>query len=212
MFPTLATEKGLNKHMKNAEYPLYFEFKIATLSNDFIATDAKRQTLAYVRQKMFKFKEDIEIFDNEGKKNLLYRIKADRWLDFSAAYAFTNAAGEELGKIVRKGWRSMWRASYEILDENQQQLYHISEKSVWTRIMDNMLGEIPILNLLTGYLFHPAYVVTDKQGNEVAELKKLPSFFGRKFNVSATEALNKDHNEKIVLGLMMLILLERRRG
>lgn len=198
--------------MRNIQYPLHFKFNISTFSNDFTASDASGHTFAYVRQKMFKLKEDIEIFENDSRTNLLYRIKADRWLDFSAAYSFVNNEGKEIGKIVRKGWRSMWKASYEIIDEQQHILYHVNEKSALTRILDNILGEIPLLNLLTGYLFHPTYVISNKAGTTVAELKKLPSFFGRKFDIVATDALEPEHNEKIVLGLMMMILLERRRG
>ena len=39
------------------EYPLQFEFKIGTLSNDFIARDAGNKPLVYVRSKLFKLKE-----------------------------------------------------------------------------------------------------------------------------------------------------------
>ncbi|MFQ3213026.1 MAG: hypothetical protein ACI9XJ_002773 [Marivirga sp.] len=198
--------------MSNIQFPVHFQFNIATFSNDFTASDANGNSFAYVRQKMFKFIEDIEIFENESRSNLIYKIKADRWLDFSAAYSFYNSSGQEIGKIVRKGWRSMWRASYEIIDENKQILYHINEESVFTRILDNMLSEIPILNLLTGYLFHPSYLITDENGEVVAKLKKLSSFFGRKFDIEATEKLKDAHKEKVVLGMMMMILLERRRG
>ena len=43
-------------------------------------------------------------------------------------------------------------------------------------------------------------------------LKKESSFTGRKFNVTQLKELYDGENEKIVLGLMMMILLERRRG
>lgn len=198
--------------MSSIQFPVHFQFNIATLSNDFTATDGSGRSFAYVRQKMFKFKEDIEIFENESRTNLMYKIKADRWLDFSAAYSFYNSSGQEMGKIVRKGWRSMWKARYEIIDENQQILYHVNEESAFTRILDNMLGEIPILNLFTGYVFHPSYLITNENGETVAKLKKLSSFFGRKFNIEATDILKDEHKEKVVLGMMMMILLERRRG
>ena len=70
------------------EFPLSFKFKIGTLSNDFVITDSKNNTVSYVRQKMFKLKEDIMCYSNESKQTLLYRIKANKWLDFSATYSF----------------------------------------------------------------------------------------------------------------------------
>jgi uncharacterized protein YxjI len=198
--------------MEQIQFPLNFEFKITTFSNDFTVADAKGQTFAYVRQKMFKFIEDVQVYSSESKEQLIYNINADRWLDFNAAYSFTNTAGHELGKLVRKGWRSMWKARYHIIDENQQNLYDINEESVWVRVMDNFLGEIPILNFFTGYLFNPTYLVTDNQGNLVLKLIKKPSFFGRKFELVKTAEFDKENTDKVILGLMMMILLERRRG
>jgi len=101
--------------MKDIQFPVTFKFKIGTLANDFIATDANGTMIAYVRQKMMKLKEDIVIYSDESKTKINYRIKADRWLDFSAAYSFFDANDREFGKIARKGWRSIWKAKYEII-------------------------------------------------------------------------------------------------
>jgi len=95
--------------MQNLQFPIRFRFKISTFSNDFTATDATGKLLAYVRQKMFKFKDDILIYSDETKAQINFRIKADRWLDFSAAYGFFDGQGQAFGKVVRKGWRSIWK-------------------------------------------------------------------------------------------------------
>jgi uncharacterized protein YxjI len=198
--------------MKNIQFPINFQFRIATISNDFIASDAQGHTVAYVRQKMFRLKEDILVYNDEEKSKVDYRIMADRWLDFSAAYTFYDWKEQELGKIVRKGWRSIWKAEYDLLDQNQNLQYTVREENAWTKVYDSIFGEIPILNFFTGYLFHPSYLVSDQQGNPIVRLKKMPSFFGRNFEVSKLGELDQDDTERIVLGLMMLILLERRRG
>ena len=70
----------------------------------------------------------------------------------------------------------------------------------------------PILNFFTGYLFNPTYIVFSEPNNIVARLKKKPSFFGRNFEVEKLKEIDQDDQERIVLGLMMMILLERRRG
>jgi hypothetical protein len=198
--------------MQKITFPINFRFKISTLSNDFVATDASEKTIAYVRQKMFKFKEDILIYSDESKSKVNYRIKADRWLDFSAAYSFFDENETEFGKIVRKGWRSIWKAKYEIIDQSQRHQYTISEESVWTRVFDSLLGEVPILNFFTGYLFNPSYLVSNLQNEEIVRLKKEPSFFGRKFRLTQVGEMDADDEDRIVLGLMMMILLERKRS
>jgi len=198
--------------MKDLQFPINFKFKIGTLANDFVASDASGATVAYVRQKMFKLKEDILIYNNESKSDTLFRIKADRWLDFSAAYSFTDKEGKEIGKIVRKGWRSIWKTAYELMNQNQELQFHVNEENAWVKVWDSLLGEVPLLGMFTGYFFNPAYLVTDLQGNVVAKIQKQASFFGRHFEVSKLADIDKDDQERIMLGLMMMILLERRKG
>lgn len=198
--------------MQNIQFPVTFQFKISSLSNDFTATDFSGRTIAYVRQKMLKMKEDIEVFNDESKSQVNYRIKADRWLDFSAAYAFYDADGNEFGKIVRKGWASLWKAEYQIIDQNQKVQYTIKEENGWVKVMDSVLGSIPVLSIMTGYFFNPSYLVSDASSNPTISLKKLPSFFGRNFELNKQGNLDQDDDDRVMLGCMMMILLERRRG
>jgi hypothetical protein len=202
----------LPPHMKDLQFPINLTFNIGTLSNDFSATDANGHTIAYVKQKLFKLKEDISVYSNDSKTELLYKIKADRWIDWSAAYSITYADGTELGKVARKGWRSLWKAKYLLVDQHQKEQFTIEEENGWVKVWDSLLGEIPILGMLTGYFFNPSYAVTNLNGRKIVRIKKLPSFFGRKFEISKLEDIDNDDDERVILGLMMMILLERRRG
>jgi hypothetical protein len=200
--------------MKNLLFPLSLKFNIATLASDFVAKDASDLTVAYVKQKLFKLVEDVAVYTDETQSELLYRIKADRWLDFSAVYNFTDADGNLVGKIARKGWASLWKAHYEIFDDGADAPpeYTVTEENAWVKVLDGLLTEIPLLGLFTGYLLNPAYQVVDHTGQQVARLKKQPSFWGRKFVVEKLGSLEGRNQERILLGLMMLVLLERRRG
>ena len=198
--------------MQEITFPVNFKFKITSLSNDFTATDASGKTIAYVRQKMFKLKEDIQIFSDSSKSKVLYNIKADRWLDFSAAYAFFDENGKEFGKIARKGWKSIFKAEYEIIDESQKAQYTIREENGWIKVLDSLIGQIPIINMFTGYLFNPSYILTNTGSKEIIRLRKLPSFTGRNFELSKLADLDSDDDDRVMLSFMMMILLERRRG
>lgn len=198
--------------MNNFQFPISFIFKISSFSNDFTAKDAHGKTIAYVKQKLFKLKEDISIYSNEQKTNLNYKIKADQWIDFSAAYSITNSSGQELGKIARKGWASLWKAEYEIIDQHQKLQYHIREENGWVKVIDSLVGQIPIIGIFTGYFFNPTYKVTDLNDKIIARLSKESSFWGRKFEVTKLSNFDSDDDERIMLSLMMMILLERRRG
>jgi hypothetical protein len=198
--------------MKDIEFPVKFQFKISTFSNDFTATDATGDIVAYVKQKMFKLKEDINIYADESKQRINYTIRADRWLDFSAAYSFYDADGTEIGKIVRKGWRSFWKAEYQIIDQFEKEQYTVREEKGWVKVVDSLMGEIPFLGLLTGYFFNPTYLLKNMEGKEIVRLSKEASFFGRNFELTKLSEIDNDDDDRIMLGLMMMILLERRRG
>ena len=198
--------------MQNLQFPIDFEFKIGTFANDFTATDLSGRTIAYVRQKMFKLKEDIQIFSDENRTKVNYTIKADRWLDFSAAYSFYDSDGSVLGKIARKGWRSLWKAKYEIIDQHDQLQYSVSEENGMVKVFDSILGQVPILNMFTGYFFNPSYLVTDTKEKPIVRMKKEASFWGRKFQLTKVGPMDSDDDDRIMLGLMMMLLLERQRG
>ena len=198
--------------MQNLQYPLFLQFKITTLSNDFTLTDKNGNSLAYVRQKMFKLKEDVVVFNNESKTQENFRIKANQWIDFNASYSITDRFGENLGKIARKGMRSFWKATYNILDAFDNQKYSVQEESAWVKVFDGLVGEIPIIGAFTGYFLNPTYIVYDNNGKEIYRLKKMPSFFGRKFQLDQITDIPDREESLVVLSLMMMILLERTRG
>ena len=54
--------------MQNLQYPLFLKFKISTLSSDFNISDKNGNSLAYVRQKLFKLKEDVVVYNNEAER------------------------------------------------------------------------------------------------------------------------------------------------
>ena len=198
--------------MQNIQFPLTLTFKISTFSNDFTVQDAQGRTINYVKQKLFKFIEEVNVFSDESQTEHLYTINANKWIDFSAAYNFTNQQGEQVGSVARKGWASLWKARYEIYDEQRNQDMLIQEDNGWVKVADGLLGEIPILGMFTGYVFNPSYTVTKPDGSEVAMLIKEKTFFGSKFTVHKTGELEGKETERVILGLMMMILLERRRG
>lgn len=197
--------------MEGIQYPIDFKFNIGSLANDFTATDANGKTLAYVRQKMFKLKEDIVIYKDNSRAEEMFRIKADKWLDFNTAYTFLDKENKELGKIARKGWKSLFKIKYDIIDGEEKIEYKITEKNPWIKFFDALIGEIPIVSFFTGYILNPTYTVNNLDNKTVVELKKMPSLFGRKFQLNKIDQ-NDSSDGRILLGLMMMILLERRRG
>ena len=200
-------------NLKNLNYPLDFKFKITTLSSDFNITDKNGNYVAYVRQKLFKLKEDVVIYSDESKSKELYRIKADRWLDFNASYSMTDLSNNRLfGRLSRKGMRSIWKSTYNIFDETDKQRFTISEDNAWVKVWDNMVGQIPIVGFFTGYFLNPTYTVKDEQGKEYFKLKKMPSLIGRRFQLDRLIDIDDEDESLVVLSYLMMVLLEQEKG
>jgi hypothetical protein len=198
---------------KNMNYPIDLSFKLLALASQVRVTDAGGQMLGYMKQKMFKLKEDIRIFADDTQTTQLFGIKADRIIDFSAKYNFTDRNGTTLGSIRRKGMRSIWKAHYEIYDEREQLVMEIHEESAWVKVFDALIGEIPIVGAFTGYIFNPAYLVTRAGGGAVvARLAKQPAFFEGKFQLSNQGQMNEMEETRVLLGVLTMTLLERNRG
>lgn len=199
--------------LPNLNYPLQFVFKISTLANDFTITDRNGGSVGYVRAKLFRLKEDVIVYDSTQKTKELYRIKADRWLDFNVVFTITDAqTGQVLGKMARKGMRSIWKASYTIMDAAGTPVFTLQEDNAWTKFFDAALGEIPVLGILTGYLFNPSYSAKNQGGQDYFKLKKMPSFFGRKFELNRLVDIDDEAESLVVLSMFMMVLLERQRG
>lgn len=193
------------------QYPLELTFKIWTWAPTISATDAQGNLVLHVRQKLFKFKEHITVFADSQQTNPLFSIKADRVIDFSARYNFADNNGAYLGSVKRRGLRSIWRARYDIFDSEVNTLM-IQEENPWVKILDGLFQEIPILGALSGYVFHPKYLVSRTDGKVVIRLEKLPSFFSRKFIIKPVDQMSDREENQAILSLLMMILLERTRG
>lgn len=209
----LSLEKLQFMVLKNLNYPLDFKFKITTLSSDFNITDRNGNYVAYVRQKMFKLKEDVIVFNDETKSHELFRIKANQWIDFNASYAITDLqSGKIFGNLSRRGMRSLWKSQYDIADETGATKHQINEDNGWIKVLDGIIGEIPVVGILTGYFLNPSYTVKDNAGKEYFKLKKMPSLFGRRFQLDRIIDINDEDESLVVLSFLMMVLLERERG
>jgi uncharacterized protein YxjI len=174
-------------------------------------TDAGGQQVFYVKQKLFKLKEAVNVYADAALTRLLYTINADRILDFSAQYHFTDTRGATLGSVKRDGVRSLWRARYNILNGSAPNVT-IREENPWIRVADGVFQQIPLAGMFSGYLFHPAYVVADGQERPLMRLVKQPAFFEGKFRIEKLAELDPIAETRILLSLLMMVLLERARG
>ena len=203
----------LAAHLDGVQFPLRLSFRILTLAPRIDVTDATGRPVLHARQRLFKFREHVEIFTDATQTVRLAEIRADRVIDWSARYAFTDARGGAIGSMGRKGWRSLWRAHYEVFNPGDAVPdFVVQEENVMAKVMDGLLGQIPLLGILVVWLFHPRYGATRADGRPALRLVKQPAFWEGRFAVEQTGPVAPREVMNLVLSFLMMVLLERRRG
>ena len=197
-------------NLNNLKFPLDIKFHIATFSNDFSVTDANNQSVFYVREKILSWRDVIKVYRDSSKKEELYQLRSNKVIDFQQTFTITDANGNIVGKAKRKTLKSFWTATFHIYDANDNHIFTIKERSGFTRMMDGMVGEIPVVGFFSGYLFNPKYALSNLQGTELMAVSKEPSFFGRKFKLNQYQQTEDD--ALFVLSFMLMLITDRNRG
>lgn len=193
-------------------YPIDLSFKILALASQIYIRDAGGNLIGYVKQKLLKLKEDINVYADESQTQLRFNIKADRVLDFSARYNFTDSGGRLIGSVKRQGMRSLWKARYDVSDASDRQIFQIHEEKGFVKVIDSLIGEIPVVGMFTGYFLNPAYIVSRPDGTPVARMQKQPAFLEGKFRLSKIADLPENDETVVLLSVLTMTLLERGRG
>jgi hypothetical protein len=211
--PTVPATDEISRHLQGLQYPVTLSFKIFALASQATVTDASGRIVLYTKQKLFKFREHVEIWTDKSQGTRLAEIKANKVIDWSARYFSTDAQGGEIGSVGRRGWRSIWKAHYETFnpgDSNPD--FSIQEENAWVKVADSFLSEIPIIGMASGYLFHPSYLATRTNGQPAMRMTKQPAFFEGRFKIDKLGEMTPREELNLFLSYMMLVLLERKRG
>lgn len=201
------------------QYPLDLRFKLIALAPRIIVTDATGQEVLFISQKIFKLKEDIRIYTNQNKDQEVFRIGADRIMDFNTRYHFYNSSNNNLlGSAKAKGLRSIWRTTYNLEDENEQQTHLIKEDNPWVKVWDALFTQIPFINLFAGYVFHPSYtcykgIDREDESQPVMQLKKESGFFEGRYSIELLDPnITRIEEARALLSFMLMVQFMRRRG
>ena len=88
----------------------------------------------------------------------------------------------------------------------------IHEENAWIKVVDSLVGELPVIGMFSGYFFNPAYIVSRTGGAAIARLQKQPAFFEGIFALEKTADMSEDDEARVLLSVLTMTLLERARG
>jgi uncharacterized protein YxjI len=175
--------------------------QVFALTGKFRIYDPMENLILFSEQKIFRLREDIRVYGDESKTQEVLMIKARQIIDFSAAYdVIASSTGQKAGALRRKGWRSLLRDEWEILDANDQPIGKLFEDS---------LGRALIRRFLLGTLLPQNYDITI--GTErAADLKQRFNLFAYRLDLDFSMDTGRRLDRR--LGIAAGILLAAIEG
>ena len=170
--------------------------QVFALTGKFRVYDPGGNLLLFSEQKLFRLREDIRVFADEAKTREVLQIKARQIVDFSAAYdVIDSAANQKAGALRRKGFRSMLRDEWEVLDVNDNVIGLLYEDNV---------GLAMLRRLVLGSLLPQNYDIT-LGGTRVADLKQRFNLFAYQLDLdfSMDTGSRLDRRVGIAAGILL---------
>lgn len=155
--------------------------------------------LGYSKQKAFKLKEDIAVFADEAMSQKLLQIHADRVIDFAASYSVIDATtGQKVGSLRRKGWTSLLRDAWEILDDQGTVRGKVTEESEWKALLRRFVDWTT--------LFLPQTYLIEYDGKTVGQMKQNLLGIPPKFTVDLTADADGALPKPLAVATVILLL------
>ena len=175
--------------------------QVFALTGKFRVYDPTENLVLFSEQKMFRLREDIRVYSDESKAQEVLIIKARQIIDFSAAYDVIDAlSGQKAGALRRKGWRSLLRDEWEILDANDQPVGMLFEDS---------MGRALLRRFLLGTFLPQNYDVTI--GTErVADVRQRFNLFAYRLDLDFSMDTGRKFDRR--MGIAAAILLATVEG
>ncbi|HQR32594.1 MAG TPA: hypothetical protein PLK30_07655 [Blastocatellia bacterium] len=105
---------------------------LSVIGGKFEIFDQEGNVVLFSKMAAFKLKEDIRLFTDDSMTTELISIKARSIMDFSAAYDVVDTAtGQKIGALKRKGWKSMFRDEWIIMDAYDTEVGGIQEENAF---------------------------------------------------------------------------------
>ncbi len=184
------------------QYPHYvLHRQVFALTGKFRFYDPMGNLVMFSEQKMFRWKEDIRVYADESKMREVLSIKARQIMDFSAAYDVVDTEmNQKVGALRRKGWRSLFRDEWEVLDEND---------NVKGLLFEDSMGLAMLRRLLLGSRLPQNYDITFGT-TRVADLKQNFNLFRYELNLDFSMDVSRMLDRRI--GIAAGILLAAVEG
>lgn len=177
--------------------------KLLALVSQFYIEDESGTLVGYCKKKPFKLKEDVRLYTSEGMNEELLSMKARSILDFTVAYDVVDSStGENLGVLKRKGWKSLIKDEWVIMNAMEQEIGYVKEDSMLMALLRRY-----VTNLI------PQKYVFEIGSHQVGTAKQNFNFFAPKFDVDFSEdSMNLLDRRLGIAAALLLMSVEGRQS
>ena len=178
--------------------------KVLALGKKYYIYDSQGNLIGFVKQKLFKLKEDIRIFTDESMTHELLKVKQKNILDWSGTFKVKDPVGVKIGYVGRKSWKSILRDTWKVWDRDKRELATLKERG----------GTFAVLRRFIGILqFIPKkYDFSDPHGTKFAEAIQKFKIIGDTWIVNINPNSTVDKRLLVTAALMMDIIEQGKGG
>jgi uncharacterized protein YxjI len=105
--------------------------------------DANGRLALFAKRRAFRLREDIRLYTDEDQQTEALLIKARSIIEWSSAYDVIEApTGQKIGALKRKGWKSMMRDEWVIMDAEDNEVGFIREDSLLLSLVRRLVTNL----------------------------------------------------------------------
>jgi uncharacterized protein YxjI len=184
-------------------------FRLVTNEYDFYVPGPDGRSLGerfcFVRQKTFKFKEDIRFYTDESRSHELMRIKARQRFDPRARYDVTDADGVTIGGIQKVFGASLVRSTYRLYNSTGTEVAIVTEERQLVALLRRLVGFTPYLDEIANWLPIPYHFLFLRDGailgSHRRELFRLRDFYYIDMSPDAERSIDRRLVLAIAVGM-----------
>ena len=148
-------------HVQQKFAPLVNRYQVSTVGPD---GRSPYQPLAFVQERRFKIREQIDFYTDESRSDVLLRLRSRKVLEVRGRADVLLPDGTLIGSLQKVFKRSLWRSTWQVLDPSGTVVATAHESSVPLAILRRAWGAIPYLNNVPFFLpFHFDILIDDRQ-------------------------------------------------
>jgi uncharacterized protein YxjI len=164
--------------------------------------------VAFAEQKRFTFREQITVWGNESRAEVLFTIQAEKVLDVHGKFLVQDSSGALLGYCQKVFGASLLRSTWEVYDANGVLVCIAHEANQGMALFRRALQFVPVVGEFASFV--PFNFILEKDGVSVGTHSRVWGTFHDQYALEILPPLaGADRRLFLALGLLLDALQDR---